>query len=144
MYFLKMLTPLGEHPRHGILVFSNTCILSKCWPPGGSTQGTEYLFSLNNEYKSKQSIKFVTNRVHMARHGLILSQDGAIPSRIVFIRVLGPYNTIFNYFKPKKKVFPQYYPCIFLYIPIGLDTENIGLHTALPPQDFLVSLNIFY
>ena len=34
-------------------------------------------------------MKFDANGVAVARHGLILSQDGAIHSRIVFIRVLG-------------------------------------------------------
>ena len=43
-------------------------------------------------------MKFYVNGVAVARHGLILSQDGAMHSRMVFIRVLGPYNTKFNYF----------------------------------------------
>ena len=32
----------------------------------------------------------------MARHGLILSQNGAIPSRIIFVRVLDPQTPITN------------------------------------------------
>ena len=44
--------------------------------------------------KQNKSIKFGTNRVHMARHGLILSQNGAIPSRIIFVRVLDPKTPI--------------------------------------------------
>ena len=34
-------------------------------------------------------MKFDVNGVTVARHGLILSQDGAMHSRMVFIRVLG-------------------------------------------------------
>ena len=41
-------------------------------------------------------MKFDVNGVAVARHGLILSQDGAMHSRIVFIRVLGLFNAIFN------------------------------------------------
>ena len=43
-----------------------------------------------------KSMKFDVNGVAVARHGLILSQDGAIHSRMVFIRVLGLLNAIFN------------------------------------------------
>ena len=43
---------------------------------------------------SKKAMKFDVNGVAVARHGLILSQDGAIPSRMVFIRVLGLFNGI--------------------------------------------------
>ena len=43
-------------------------------------------------------MKFDVNGVAVARHGLILSQDGAMHSRMVFIRVLGLFNTKCNYF----------------------------------------------
>ena len=43
-------------------------------------------------------MKFYVNGVAVARHGLILSQDGAMHSRIVFIRVLGLFDATFNYF----------------------------------------------
>ena len=46
-------------------------------------------------------MKFDVNGVTVARHGLILSQDGAMHSRIVFIRVLGLFNAILNKFWPK-------------------------------------------
>ena len=39
-------------------------------------------------------MKFDGNGVTVARHGLILSQDGAMHSRIVFIRILGLFNAI--------------------------------------------------
>ena len=60
-----------------------------------------------------KSMKFDVNGVTVARHGLILSQDGAIPSRIVFIRVLGLFNAIFHYLLPKIKknhIFNRYIP----------------------------------
>ena len=45
-------------------------------------------------------MKFDVNGVAVARHGLILSQDGAMHSRIVFIRVLGLFNAIYKEFWP--------------------------------------------
>ena len=49
-----------------------------------------------DEYINEQSMKFDVNGVAVARHRLILSQDGAIHSRMVFIRVLGLFNAKFN------------------------------------------------
>ena len=43
-------------------------------------------------------MKFDVNGVAVARHGLILSQDGAIPSRMPFISELGLFDVIFSQF----------------------------------------------
>ena len=38
VHFFKFWTPLGEHPRHGILVFKKKCIFQNFGPPGGAPE----------------------------------------------------------------------------------------------------------
>ena len=60
-----------------------------------------------------KTMKFDVNGVAVARHGLILSQDGAMHSRIVFIRVLGLFNAKINYFWLKLLIFTGFLISIF-------------------------------
>ena len=61
-------------------------------------------------------MSFDVNGVTMARQGLILSQDGAMHSRMIFIRVLGLFNATSNYFLQKKKITENKY---FLLTGVG-------------------------
>ena len=64
-------------------------------------------------------MKFDVNGVTVARHGLILSQDGAIHSRIDFIRVPGLFNTKLYFLQKIHKILiyiPKIIPILLLYI----------------------------
>ena len=83
---------------------------SKCWMEVGLHDGRIWLRDAGSRdflnftgrrgytFLRPEYTKMSLNGAPMGRHGLILSQDGAIPSRMLFTMVLTIFSSIFGRF----------------------------------------------